>query len=91
MAGRERVHVRVAVALAEVGDEPQELDQQLVVAQRREPRDEPVGRGAVLRPRDRVVRVRVDPLELGEVVLDVRRDAGRGGRRRAPGDPQQRR
>ena len=50
VAGRERVHVRVAVALSEEGDEPQELHQQLVVAQRRKSRDEAVGRGAVLRP-----------------------------------------
>ena len=76
MAGRERVHVRVAVALSEEGDEPQELHQQLVVAQRRKSRDEPVCRGAVLRARDRVVRVRMDPLELGEVVLDVRATPG---------------
>jgi hypothetical protein len=50
VAARERVHVRVAVALAQEGDEPQELDEQLVVGERRKSRDQPVGRGPVLRP-----------------------------------------
>ena len=76
----ERVHVRVAVTLAEERDQPEQLDHQLVVVELREARDQPVGGRTVVRLGDRVVRARVDALELCEVQLDVR-----GGLRRRSG------
>jgi hypothetical protein len=64
-----RAEARVTVSLSEERDEPHQLDRELVVRERRESRHDPVRRGAVLGLRDRVVGVRMDALQLGDVAV----------------------